>query len=295
MKLLDWLRQVNLENEQANEPFVEETWVGGEQVPNDEVITEGEGEGQSLPTLRKGDRGSEVELLQDTLKSLNFDPGPIDGIFGTKTKAAVKAFQKERGLSVDGIVGRQTWTALGLMEAPKYDNVQPPNFKQYDSRWGKKMYSEHNDKSQTMASSGCGPTAMADIVAAWWDPSITPYDLALKSLEWGTRTPNSGTSSTFFRKCANKYNAYKYLTRSSLDDAINCLAEGGLVICCFGPGTKGKAGYQKWTKGGHYCCIWKWDGEYFYINDPASASSARAKGTRTEVANTRKGFYLFWR
>lgn len=284
----------NYENELAEDDFKEETYVGGEQVPNDEIITTGEGEGV-LPTLRKGDRGEYVTLLQETLNSLGYNCGTVDGIFGKKTKAAVQAYQKAKALSVDGVVGRQTWTSLGLMEPVQTNGTQPPNFKQYDSRWGKKMYSEHGDKSQTMASSGCGPTAMADIVAAWWDPNITPYDLALKSLDWGTRTPNSGTNSTFFRKCSQFYKASKYLTRSSLDDAVNCLAEGGLVVVCFGPGTKGKAGYQKWTKGGHYCCIWKYDGEYFYINDPASASSSRAKGTWTEVANTRKGFYLFWR
>ena len=298
MSIFDRLKMLLVKQEvEGNEPFIEETWVNGEQVPNDEIITEGEGEG-ALPTLRKGDRGEDVRLLQETLIVQGFSCGKAgaDGIFGSGTKAAVKAFQTARSIGVDGICGRQTWTALGLMEPPVYtEGVQPPDFKQYDSRWASKMYSEHGDKSQTMKSSGCGPTAMADIVAAWWDKNVTPYELAQKSLKWGTRTPNSGTSSTFFRKCQAEYGASKYLTRSSLDDAIQCLQEGGLVVCCFGPGSKGKAGYRKWTKGGHYTCIWAWDGEYFHINDPASASSARAKGTRTEVANTRKGFYLFWK
>ena len=45
----------------------------------------------------------------------------------------------------------------------------------------------------------------------------------------------------------------------------------------------------------HYCCIWGYSGDTFYINDPASSSSSRAKGTKTEIMNTRKGFYLFWK
>ncbi|MCR4622667.1 MAG: peptidoglycan-binding protein [Clostridiales bacterium] len=298
MGLLDWLRRRREEAEEgAYEAFAEETWVNGEQVPNDEIITTGEGEGD-LPTLRKGDRGDEVKLLQETLIALGFSCGKAgaDGIFGSGTKAAVKDYQKAHALGADGVVGRQTWTALGLMEPQVYaDGTQPPDFKQYDKRWAGKMYSSHGDKKQTMKSSGCGPTAMADIVAAWWDRNVTPYELALKSLDWGTRTKNSGTASTFFRKVQAEYKAGKYLTRTSLDDAIQCLQEGGLVVCCFGAGTKGKPGYRKWTKGGHYACIWKYDGTYFHINDPASAASARAKGTRTEVANTRKGFYLFWR
>ena len=178
----------------------------------------------------------------------------VDGIFGPKTEAAVKEYQKSNDLVADGIVGPKTWNMLILQEKETTglnpNAIQPPNFKQGDSRWGSKMYSNHNDKSQTMASSACGPTSMADIVAEWWDSKITPYDLALQSLEWGTRTDNNGTSSTFFRKCAEKYKASKYSTTSSIDSAINCLNQGGYVIVCFGPGTKGKSSYQKWTRGG---------------------------------------------
>ena len=297
--LFGWIKPaVELEPEEtAYKDFKEEIYIGGELVPEDEILTEGAGEELPavLPTIRKGDRGEYVTLLQDTLNKLGYDCGKADGIFGKNTQAGVKAYQKAHNLSVDGIVGKRTWTSLGLMKEPQVDWVQPPNFKQGDSRWGKKMYSEHGDKSQTMASSGCGPTSMADIVAQWWDPKITPYDLALKSLKWGTRTPNSGTSSAFFRKCQAEYKASKYQTTSSIDAAINCLNSGGYVIVCFGPGKSGKAGYQKWTKGGHYCVLWKYDGDYFYINDPASSSSSRAKGTYTEVLNTRKGFYLFWK
>lgn len=220
-----------------------------------------------------------------------------DGIFGAKTESAVKTYQREHGLTADGIVGAQTWRSLitGEVASTQGINIQPPDFKQYDSRWASKMYSNHGDKAQTMKSSGCGPTAMADIVAEWWDKSITPYDLALKSLEWGCRTYDSGTSGTFFKKCADFYKAKSYKTASGIDAVKTCLDEGGYVIVCFGAGTKGKAGYQKWTKGGHYCCIWGYKGDTYYINDPASALSSRAKGTREEILNTRKGFYLFRR
>jgi hypothetical protein len=55
---------------------------------------------------------SEVELLQNRLKELGFNPGTVDGIFGTKTLTAVKLFQISKGLVVDGIVGPQTWSYL---------------------------------------------------------------------------------------------------------------------------------------------------------------------------------------
>ncbi len=50
--------------------------------------------------------------LQRALQKAGYDPGPIDGTIGRKTKKAVKAFQKDRGLKADGIVGEKTWTLL---------------------------------------------------------------------------------------------------------------------------------------------------------------------------------------
>lgn len=43
---------------------------------------------------------------------LGYSCGVVDGIFGDDTKDAVKAFQAERGLAVDGVVGQKTWNEL---------------------------------------------------------------------------------------------------------------------------------------------------------------------------------------
>lgn len=219
-----------------------------------------------------------------------------DGIYGNKTKAAVAAWQAAAGLTPDGICGPKTWGALITGEKePAGEFKQPPNFKQYDSRWAGNMYSNHGDKKQTMRSSGCGPSAMADVVAEWWDKSATPWTMAELSMKWGCRTYDSGTTGSFFKKCADLYKAKKYVTTANVNTAIECLRTGGYVIVCFGAGTKGKSSYQKWTKGGHYCCLWKFEDDTFYVNDPARSSAKRAKGTKAEVQDARKGFYCFWR
>lgn len=75
----------------------------------DGVVT---GKFPAMPTLRMGSRGSDVEYLQQTLMALGYGCGKIDGIFGAKTLEAVKAFQADQELAVDGIVGAKTWAAL---------------------------------------------------------------------------------------------------------------------------------------------------------------------------------------
>lgn len=63
-------------------------------------------------TLEYGSRGTEVKELQKALLSLGFDPNGTDGKFGSGTKAAVKAYQKSRGLTADGKAGNITLSLL---------------------------------------------------------------------------------------------------------------------------------------------------------------------------------------
>jgi lysozyme len=60
----------------------------------------------------EGDTGPDVTEIQNGLRAKGFNPGPVDGVFGPGTKAAVMAFQEARGLVVDGIVGLLTLNKL---------------------------------------------------------------------------------------------------------------------------------------------------------------------------------------
>jgi len=64
--------------------------------------------------LELGSQGDAVMRVQQALIDQGFDPGPVDARFGPGTENAVRAFQTNRGLAVDGIVGDATWSALGL-------------------------------------------------------------------------------------------------------------------------------------------------------------------------------------
>lgn len=68
----------------------------------------------ALTMLKKGARGIEVRSMQALLRVLGYGLGSygVDGDFGKDTESAVKQFQKAKGIEVDGVVGKDTWTKL---------------------------------------------------------------------------------------------------------------------------------------------------------------------------------------
>ena len=103
-----------------------ETWQTlYELTDNPEVISNTK---QSRPTLKLGSTGPYVIELQTILQNLLYYNGPINGNFDTATQTAVKSFQSNNKLTADGIVGRNTWSALATLYSPlaicNEDNVE---------------------------------------------------------------------------------------------------------------------------------------------------------------------------
>jgi len=61
------------------------------------------------PELSNGSTGSEVSSMQTVLKNAGLYTGTVDGDFGPLTQSAVEAYQTQRGVTVDGVVGDETW------------------------------------------------------------------------------------------------------------------------------------------------------------------------------------------
>ena len=64
------------------------------------------------PVIRRSSRGNYVCIAQDDLNTLGYRTGGLDGVFGAQTEDAVRRYQASRGLSIDGIIGCNTWRSL---------------------------------------------------------------------------------------------------------------------------------------------------------------------------------------
>jgi peptidoglycan hydrolase-like protein with peptidoglycan-binding domain len=72
----------------------------------------------SMPVLRRGANSPLIKQVQQALKEGSLYNGALDGNFGPKTEAAVRAFQASRsGLVADGVIGAKTWTELSRFDA----------------------------------------------------------------------------------------------------------------------------------------------------------------------------------
>ena len=79
----------------------------------------------AVELMKNGTRGDDVKEIQEMLISSGYLDGNADGIFGPKTEKAVLAFQQDNGLVPDGVVGMETWTAIGAYEVVLYTVTVP--------------------------------------------------------------------------------------------------------------------------------------------------------------------------
>ena len=76
-------------------------------------------------TIREGSRGEDMKRLQTLLNNEGYSLD-VDGIFVEKTQSAVRQYQRNQGLDVDGIVGANTWSALSSPAAAQVSAPQTP-------------------------------------------------------------------------------------------------------------------------------------------------------------------------
>lgn len=161
-------------------------------------------------------------------------------------------------------------------------NKQPVVYYQTDKRWAGQSYAVKGESS-TVGASGCGPTAMAMVLATWADSSVTPATECAWALKHGFKALGHGTFYAYFEPAARRYGLSCYqLNGASIygnsgsgfhSQVLAAVKQGDYVIACMGPGN--------WTRSGHFVVLWDVDVErdIAYVNDPASTLVRRTRGS----------------
>ena len=131
-------------------------------------------------------------------------------------------------------------------------DVQPLNLVRFSRAGDFVNYYQYNYKESygygtTIASSGCGPTAMAMVLTAVTGEEVTPVEAANWSMEHGHRIKDNGTAWAYFEDIADAYGVECQQMGVSRDNIISNLQDGKYVIAVVGPG--------HFTKGGHYIVL----------------------------------------
>ena len=200
----------------------------------------------------------------------------------TQIAEAILLYNKSKGKVLAGLVRRRAAERELFLsgEEEKYTMIRPVDYKQNDTRWGSLSYAVDGESS-TVKSAGCGPTALADVLAAIVSPFIDPLTCASWARMHGYKVYKSGTSYRYPVAQAAAYgvtvrrlntsNVYGKPSHAVHAQTLAELQKGNWLIACMGKGI--------WTSSGHYIVAYGYQGGYVYINDPASTREVRACNT----------------
>ena len=150
-------------------------------------------------------------------------------------------------------------------------------YSQLDSRWSSKMYSSVGNSSQTIGTSGCGPTSSAMVVSSI-KGNITPDQMANLYTQYGYRSASQGTYWSAFKWTADVFNI-GYSECYKLDDAIAKLKDNHYIIASCNQGL--------FTYGGHFIVLTGVEGDYIKVYDPYLYSGKFSTSSRIGKAEVK--------
>lgn len=143
-------------------------------------------------------------------------------------------------------------------------------YSQIDGRWSSHPYTSTGNNSQTIGSSGCGPSSAAMVVTAT-KGTITPPEMGDLFVKYGYRSANNGTYDSAFRWVADTFDI-DYNETYNTDNAINLLRNNNYVVVACGNGL--------FTTGGHFIVLTGIDGDTISVYDPYLYSGKFETSTR---------------
>ena len=209
--------------------------------------------------------GSAVNEIKDYITTYNMTQEEIEKL--PSAEITEQAAEQEAEVSSEQEVESEEFELQGEIAyngTTEYPNISLGNYvgltyyNQTDSRWNNHPYTSVGDYSQTIGTSGCGPTSAAIVVTAI-KGTIAPPEMGDLFVQYGYRSANNGTYWSAFRWVADVFDI-GYQECSSLDTAVNLVRNNNYVICSVGNGL--------FTTGGHFIVIVGIDGDTLKIYDP---------------------------
>ena len=206
-----------------------------------------------------------VDKIKDYITTYNMSQEEIEEL--PSTEIIEQTEEQEEEVSAEQEVESENFKLQGEIAyngTTEYPNISLGDYtgltyyNQTDSRWRNHQYSSIGDSSQTIGTSGCGPTSAAMIVTAI-KGTITPPEMGDLFVQYGYRSANSGTYWSAFRWVADVFDV-EYQECSSLDTAVDLVRNNNYVIVSVGNGL--------FTTGGHFIVIVGIEGDTLEIYDP---------------------------
>lgn len=196
------------------------------------------------------------EAISTVVDEINKSSTEIPNLTETDEQSLEVQETESEGFEEQGIVAYNGSEKAPNVQLGEYAGLT--YYSQLDSRWSSKMYSSIENKSQTIGSSGCGPTSSAMVVSSI-KGNITPDTMAELYTKYGYRSANQGTYWSAFKWTADIFDI-GYSECYRLDDAVTKLKDNNYIIASCNQGL--------FTYGGHFIVLIGVEGDYIKVYDP---------------------------
>ena len=213
------------------------------------------------------------EAINTVIDEINKSSTEIPNLTETDEQSLEVQETEAEGFEEQGIVAYNGAEKAPNVQLGEYAGLT--YYSQLDNRWRYNMYSSVGDSSQTIGTSGCGPTSAAMVVSSI-KGNITPDQMADLYMKYGYRSANQGTYWSAFKWTADVFDI-GYSECYKLDDAVAKLKDNHYIIASCNQGL--------FTYGGHFIVLVGVEGDYIKVYDPYlyngkfNVSSRRGKAT----------------
>lgn len=207
--------------------------------------------------------GEVINELKDYITTYNMSNEEIEELPSTEIPEQTEADEQNLEQEVEDEAFEEQGD-IAYNGTSEYPSISLGNYtgltyySQIDSRWKNHVYTVVGDNSQTIGTSGCGPTSAAMIVTAI-KGTITPPEMGDLFVQYGYRSANSGTYWSAFRWVADVFDI-EYQETTNINTAIELLRNNNYVVCSVANGL--------FTSGGHFIVLTEINGETITVYDP---------------------------